>query len=199
MKTCYYLLAILLTLYFPNSVVVGQSLSWLSVSGIPGCITVKKGADGKLFASSDGSEHFDGIVYYSTDDGQAWYSTSIAYGWIFEIITHQENVVVSRVLSSGRTPYQVFRSIDNGVSWKGILASDLGFSPFSGFMFSDTGKIYAVATFYSNFQQVVIGSALVKLNGQRWDFIGTDFVPTSFYPGTAYTPTPTFMLECCTL
>src|SRR5437879_1853919 len=83
-------------LTIPSPEAPGQSLTWLSISGVPGCITVKEGAEGKLFSASDGSAGFNGILYSSVDDGGSWYPTAIDYGYILEVETNHEHVIVTR-------------------------------------------------------------------------------------------------------
>ena len=150
-----------------------QSLTWLSISGVPGCITVKEGAGGKLFSASDGRAGFNAVFYSSLDDGQTWYPTSITYGWIFEVVTNMEHIIVSRATAGGQLPFQAFQSDDNGVTWRGILAAANGFYASSGFMYSDLGNIFAVAGFNNS-------TLLLKLNGQRWDLIGAQIPQVSF-------------------
>lgn len=164
-----------------------QSLGWQTISGVPGCFTVKTGDNGKTFSASSGSGTLDGKVFSSTDFGQAWYPTTIDYGVILEISAKGPNIIVSRTLGTGRSTYQVFLSTDNGFTWQGILSTDPGVFPVSGFMYSDQGEIYGVLGFGSDAQ-------LAKRNGQRWDPIGLTIPPVSFrlfpFPGS-FVPPPT--------
>ncbi len=151
-----------------------QSLGWQTISGVPGCFTVAVGKDGKTFAASPGSQNYDGRVYSTTDYGESWYPTAINYGLIFEVSARGPHIIVSRNLSSGRTPYQVFLSHDNGLAWQGVLSGDILSAPLSGFMYSDRDSIYAVGGFVS-------GTRLVKRNGQRWDPVGKTIPLVSFH------------------
>src|SRR5258708_4630145 len=100
----------------------GQSVSWRSISGLPGVFTVKKGAGGKLFSAYGGSSN-DAKLFASTDNGVSWTETPINSGLIADLVTNDSDIIVDRFVPNQQLPYQFWHSTDNGTTWSRLLGN----------------------------------------------------------------------------
>ncbi|MDI6766747.1 MAG: T9SS type A sorting domain-containing protein [Bacteroidota bacterium] len=146
-----------------------QTFTWKDINGPTGFEILKEGVNGKLFGVEGRN------LFFSTNGGWNWEKMALPARTIYEFTNNKNLFLLSRDVPYTRTPEQVHLSTDNGETWNLILQTS-DFSGYTSYKISDSGIVFGLNTIYgyrSGVGRYLIGSHLVRYNGQTWDSIGT--------------------------
>lgn len=161
---CYLLL--ITTIFTVSS--PAQTYTWKDINGPIGFEILKEGVNGKLFGVEGRN------LSFSTNGGWNWEKMEFRARMIFEFTNNKNFFLISRDVPYTHTPEQVHLSTDNGETWDLILQTS-DYSGYTSYQISDSGIVFGLNIIYGyrNSGLYLIGSHLVRYNGQTWDSIGT--------------------------
>jgi photosystem II stability/assembly factor-like uncharacterized protein len=110
-----------------------------------------------------GSDHYEGTMYRSTDNGDTWEISADGLGpvSITSLVTNSQGYILAATYSSSPTGYGIYQSSDSGVSWNQSAITE---GNFNVLFLNSNGKIFAGGEKGKIFQSTNDGSTWTDIS-----------------------------------